>query len=95
MSVPNTKARGGLNLVYASFDGFLYVAEGQTGCVSSWDLGEHVYGMPLLEDIDSDGLMDLVVATMNGNVMALRTRVPYNPARSWLQQVRTALLPCA
>ena len=60
----------GLSLVVASFDGFLYVIDGRRACADVFDIGETSYGMPLVEDLTGDGKMNVVVATMNGNVYA-------------------------
>eukprot|EP00955_Chlamydomonas_euryale_P036386 350422-Chlamydomonas_euryale.AAC.1 len=44
--------------------------------------------MVLADDLDGNGRMDLVLATMNGNVYALETPSEYHPLKSWPSQVR-------
>ncbi len=51
------------------------------------DLGETSYSAVLVEDVDGDGLLELVAATMNGNVYALETGAPYHPLATWTGQV--------
>jgi hypothetical protein len=75
-----------MKLIVPSFDGFVYVIDGLTGCVSTIDVGEHAYAMVLTDDVDHDGLMDLVVGTMNGNIHVYRTGVPHHPLRAWPAQ---------
>ena len=77
----------GLHLAMLSFDGFLYLVDGYSGCWDAIDIGETSYAMPLLEDMDGDGRMELLVATMNGNVYAFRTQAKHHPAAAWQAQV--------
>ena len=78
----------GLSLVTISFDGFLYVIDGASACVDVVDIGETSYSMPLVDDINGDGRMDLVVATMNGVVYAFESGdAPYDPMHAWTSQV--------
>lgn len=63
-------ARGlGLHLVIPSFDGHVYIIDGLTGCAERLDVGEHISAPPLLDDVTGDGYLDLLVATMNGQVI--------------------------
>ena len=62
---PNNK---GLTLLVPSFDGYLYVIDGSMGCYDVVDIGETSYGAPLVDDVTGNGKMDVVIATMNGNV---------------------------
>jgi len=78
-----------LHMVTMSFDGLLYVIDGGTGCADTYDLGETSYAMVLAEDLDSNGRMDLVVSTMNGNVYCFETPVTYHPLKTWPQQVQS------
>ncbi len=73
----------GLQLLTVSFDGHLYIIDGATGCVEKVDLGEHSYAMVLADDLTGNGMLDLVVSTMNGNVYALATQTPFDPLLSW------------
>lgn len=44
--------------------------------------------MVLADDLDSNGRMDLLVSTMNGNVYVFETPSEYHPLKAWPQQVR-------
>ena len=59
----------GLHIVVPSHDGHVYVIDGRKGCAERIDTGEHIYSMPLAEDVTGDGYLDLVLGTMNGQVM--------------------------
>lgn len=58
----------GLHLLASSEDGHVYVIEGQTGCVNKIDFGERISTMVLADDLEGDGMMDLIVGTMSGEV---------------------------
>jgi hypothetical protein len=73
----------GLHMIVAAGDGHLYVIDGMRGCAERIDVGEHVYSMPLIDDISQDGFLDLVVGTVNGQVMVLETEIPYHPLNAW------------
>ena len=47
------------------------------------DTGEHIYSMPLADDVTGDGYMDVVIGTMNGEVLVLETLIPYHPMNAW------------
>ena len=72
----------GLQLVVPCHDGHVYVISGATGCVSKVDIGEHVYAAVMAEDLSEDGMLELIVGTMSGNVMAFATDTPYHPLNS-------------
>eukprot|EP00891_Asterochloris_glomerata_P005963 jgi/Astpho2/5963/e_gw1.00080.8.1_t len=74
-------------LVVMSFDGHLYMVDGLTGCADSIDIGENSYAMVLADDLDNNGHMELVAATMNGNVYAFQTAAEYHPLKSWTSAV--------
>lgn len=76
-----------LTLVVASFDGFLYLIDGRTGCAASVDVGETSYAAPLVDDLNGDGKADIIVATMNGNVLCFETDAPHHPLMAWTSQV--------
>ena len=80
-------AKPGLHLVTMSFDGFLYLVDGTTGCADVVDIGETSYSMVLFDDLDNDGFMDLLVSTMNGNVYCFKTRSRHDPLKVWASQV--------
>ena len=39
--------------------------------------------MPLVDDVTGDGYMDVILGTMNGQVLVLETLVPYHPMNAW------------
>lgn len=43
----------------------------------------------LADDLDGNGRLDLVLATMNGNVYALETPAEFHPLKAWPSQVCT------
>ncbi len=43
--------------------------------------------MVLVDDLDDNGYLDLVMVTMNGNVIAMDTRARYQPLKTWTSQV--------
>jgi len=73
----------GLHLVVPSFDGHLYVIDGMKRCAERVDTGEHIYSMPLADDITGDGTLDIIIGTMNGQVIVLDTNVPYHALNAW------------
>ena len=44
--------------------------------------------MVLADDLDGNGRLDLLVATMNGNVYSFETPALYHPLKAWPAQVR-------
>jgi len=51
----------------------VYLVEGRSGCATKLDIGEHTYAQVLADDVLGRGKIDLIVATMNGNVFAFAT----------------------
>lgn len=59
--------------------------------------------MVLADDLDNNGHMELVAATMNGNVYAFQTAAEYHPLKSWTSAVsdlgvchlRHGTVPCS
>lgn len=80
-----TKLRDGssLQLVVPSYDGHLYVIDGISGCADVVDIGETSYAMVLADDLDGNGQLDLLLATMNGNLYAFQSRAPALPEAVW------------
>ncbi|CAL8462321.1 g1854 [Coccomyxa elongata] len=76
-----------LHAVVQSYDGHLYAIDGITGCADTVDVGETAYAMVLADDMDGSGRMDLVLATMNGNVYCFETGASYHPLKAWPSQV--------
>lgn len=80
VAIPPPPMRDPLAIAALSFDGYLYVIDGRDGCASVLDLGETGYAGVLYDDVDGDGNMELVVATMNGNIYAVQVGiVHYKP----------------
>ena len=73
----------GLHLVVAAGDGHVYIIDGAKGCAERIDVGEHVFSMPLIDDISQDGFLDLVIGTANGQILVLETEIPYHPLNAW------------
>ncbi|KAK8817737.1 hypothetical protein WA538_004454 [Blastocystis sp. DL] len=62
-----------VHIVLATGDGELLIVDGKTGCVRRIDISEEVYAKVVaMRDPDTD-LIDLIVATMNGNVFQFST----------------------
>lgn len=90
--------RKGLHLIVTSFDGSVYVIDATTPVIPSpidrgaatrrfvaqrIDVGEHVYCVPLLDDITGDGYLDLLVGTLNGQLLLFESSIPHNPRNTW------------
>mmetsp|Transcript_4558 Transcript_4558/g.9807 ORF Transcript_4558/g.9807 Transcript_4558/m.9807 type:complete len:1070 (-) Transcript_4558:202-3411(-) len=75
------------HIIVMSFDGFMYLVDGLTGCADSVDIGETSYSMVLADDLDGNGRLDLLVTTMNGNVYMFETPSEYHPLKAWTSQV--------
>lgn len=72
-----------LHLVVLAHDGFLYALHGADGCVEALDLGEVGYAQALADDLDGDGRLELLVASMGGDLYAVATPAPAHPLRAW------------
>ncbi|KRH75813.1 hypothetical protein GLYMA_01G111300v4 [Glycine max] len=75
--------RKGLTIVTTSFDGYLYLIDGPTGCADVVDIGETSYSMVLADNVDGGDDLDLIVTTMNGNVFCFSTPSPHHPLKAW------------
>ncbi len=78
----SSQARG-LHMVVPSFDGHVYILDAQDACADRVDVGEHIYSMPLVDDVTGDGTLDLLISTFNGQVLVVGTSTPYHPLNSW------------
>ena len=78
--------RKGLHIVVLSFDGYLYIVDGRTGCADAIDVGETSYSMVLADQVDGGDDLDLIVSTMNGNVYCFQTPATYHPLKAWSSQ---------
>ncbi|KAL5217736.1 hypothetical protein ABZP36_018420 [Zizania latifolia] len=82
MSKREEKSKG-LTLATTSFDGYLYLIEGSSGCADVVDIGETSYTMVLADNVDGGDDLDLIVTTMNGNVFCFSTPSPHHPLKEW------------
>ena len=71
------------HVIVPSLDGFLYIIDGTSGCANMIDFSEHSYAAVLVDDINNDGLLELIFSSMNGNIYAVRTKAPFHPLLSW------------
>jgi outer membrane protein assembly factor BamB len=81
--------RNGLHIIVPSFDGYVYVINGASGCFDKIDVGERVYSMVLADDVLGNDKLDLVVCTMSGNVYLFGTTIDYHPMNALQAQSRT------
>ena len=47
--------------------------DGLEGCADAVDVGEHISSTPLVTDLTGDGTLEIVLGTLNGQVMAIDT----------------------
>lgn len=73
----------GLHIIVPSYDGHIYIIDGMKGCAERIDVGEHVFSMPVIDDLTGDGYLDMLVGTMNGEVLLFETSIPYHPLNAW------------
>ena len=67
--------RRGLHMIIPSFDGHLYIVDGLHSCAERIDIGEHIFSTPLVDDVTGNGMLDIVVGTVNGHLHLLETQV--------------------
>lgn len=58
-------------------------------------MGETVYGAPLVDDVDGDGRSEVIIATMNGNVLCLATPWRHHALTAWPSAVPGGSNPSA
>jgi hypothetical protein len=51
------------------------------------DISDTSYSAVLVDDLDNDGQLELLVATMSGHLYAIATPGEYHPLKTWPQQV--------
>ena len=73
----------GVDIVVPAHDGRLYLVRETSGCVETIDLDEKSSSMVLAADITGNGVMDLLVTTINGGVYVFETATPYTPTNAW------------
>jgi hypothetical protein len=79
----DSKIGFGIHLIVPSLDGHVFIIDSKTKCTVRLDVGEQIYSMPLVDDVTGDGYLDLLVGTMNGQVMLFETSVPHHPLNTW------------
>jgi len=75
--------RSGLHIIVPAFDGHVYLIDGVKKCYDRIDVGDHLFSTPLLEDVTGDGQLDLVLGTVNGQVLTIETSIPSHPKNVW------------
>jgi len=75
-----------LDVVVPSFDGFVYIINGKSGCTHKIDIGEKSFSQVLADDFTNTGKMQLIVSTMNGNIFVLDTQAFYHPLKAQLEE---------
>eukprot|EP00760_Papus_ankaliazontas_P003540 PhM_4_TR11621/c1_g1_i1/m.77005 len=74
----------GLNIIVPARDGVLYVFDPTSPLkYAMMDLAEESYNMVLAEDVNGNGMLDLVVSTMNGNIYVIETATKFHPSKAW------------
>lgn len=81
----------GVYLLIPGFQGHLYIValaydtvlKKQDFCMQKLDVGSPIAATPLLEDVTGDGYLDLVVATLPGEVMVYETNMPRHAGNIW------------
>lgn len=69
-------------IIAPSHDGYVYFVDAKTTCIDKFDIGERIYSQVLIDDVTGNGYLNLIVTTMNGNVLNLGTTVPYDPLKT-------------
>lgn len=75
---------GRLIVIAGSSTGKVYFIDGSQGCIDSIDLGERVSGLISIDDVNGNGLLDVVVASgVEGRITLLSTSFPFHPLARW------------
>ncbi|CUG93509.1 membrane-associated protein, putative [Bodo saltans] len=85
-AIPETSK--GLHIIVPSHDGHLYIISGPTGCYERIDIGEKSSSMVLADDLTNNGMLDLVVSTLSGSVLAYSTDTPFHPLKQWGSRIK-------
>lgn len=72
--------QGNLYVIALAYDGLL---KKQDFCMQKFDIGSPIAASPLLEDVTGDGYLDLVIATLPGEVMVYETNMPRHAGNIW------------
>ena len=81
-------ATKGLQIVLPCFDGYVYIINGNDASAHVVDIGEVSYAMPLADDLDGNGLLEIVIATVNGNIFVFEMpHSRFHPLKVSLEEV--------
>lgn len=73
----------GMDIVVPSHNGNIYLINGETKCIEIIDIDEKSSTMILADDITGNGMLDLLVTTINGGVYVFETSTPFTPTNAW------------
>jgi hypothetical protein len=60
-------------IAYTSSSNESYTTRSPYTCAQRIDLGDHIASTPLVADVDRNGLLDIIIGTLNGQVRMLFT----------------------
>ncbi|GKY92953.1 hypothetical protein MPSEU_000264200 [Mayamaea pseudoterrestris] len=72
----------GLHIVYPSGE-TLYIIDASSACTHPVPVGEVMTASVQVDDVHGTNKLDLVIATMDGNVITLESQTPYHPLNVW------------
>jgi hypothetical protein len=70
---------GSTVVVAVGTNGVMYIVDGKQTCVDTVDVGAGSVIGPLVDDLDDDGLLDVIVATHSGDVFCFGSDVEAHP----------------
>lgn len=81
----------GVYMLIPSFQGHVYVVavaydtvlKKRDFCMQKLDIGSPIAASPLLEDVTGDGYLDLVIATLPGEILVYETNMPRHAGNIW------------